>query len=144
MNSNDEDRVPKVHPMSRDVGADDPFEVNAEMVVGDPDLMMECILQEFALMGMTAEELISLFHNPGYPVLCELRGFLGDEAVRNRVQALIGRWGVMRYREVHAEPDPGDAQSGKNNPWPHAPLPWPWRPGPRDFRPPPCNADTAF
>ena len=40
--------------------------------------------------------------------------------------------------------DPGDAQSGKNNPWPHAPLPWPWRPGPRDFRPPPCNADTAF
>ncbi len=104
----DENMVPKVHPLSRDATDDDPLELTAELVGGDPSVMLDCVLQEFAWMGLDAEELVGLFHHPGYPVLCELRAFLGEQTVRNRVERLISQWGVMRFREVHGEPDPDD------------------------------------
>jgi hypothetical protein len=104
----DENMVPKVHPLSRDAEADDPLELMADMAVGDPDVMLDCVLQEFAWMGFSAEQLLALFHHPGYPVLCELRGFLGEEVVRSRIEELVSRWGVLQFREVHAEPDPDD------------------------------------
>lgn len=106
--ASDEDLVPKVHPLDRDATDDDPFELTADMVVGDPDVMLECLLQEFAWMGWNAQQVLELFHHPGYPVLCELRKFLGDDEVRRRVESLMSRWGVLRFREVHAEPDPDD------------------------------------
>lgn len=104
----DENMVPKVHPLSRDATADDPMELTAELVGGDPDVMLECVLQEFAWMGLNGEQLIALFHNPGYPVLCGLRECLGEETVRRRVESLMAQWGVLQFREVHAEPDQDD------------------------------------
>ena len=97
--------VPKVHPLDRLAEAEDPMELMAEPMPGDPAVMLECVLQEFAWMGWNREQLLSLFSNPGYPVLCQLREYFGDEEVERRVAALLTQWGTMRFRETIAEPD---------------------------------------
>lgn len=106
MDTSDTERwVPKVHPLERDVEPEDPMELIAEPVVGDPDVMLECILQEFAWMGWNESQLLALFHHPGYPVLQELCRAFGEEEVKRRVRELIARWGVLRFREVVVEPE---------------------------------------
>lgn len=97
--------VPKIHPLERDASDEDPFELHAEPVAGDPAVMLECMLQEFAWMGWDREELLALFHHPGYPVLCQLREHFGEDEVRRQVDSLLGRWGTLRFRETIAEPD---------------------------------------
>jgi hypothetical protein len=97
--------VEKVHPLSRDVEAEDPMELMAEPVMGDPQLMLECMLQEFAWMGWNEEQLVSMFYNPGYPVLCQLREHFGDEEIRRQVRALTQAWGRLQFRETIVEPD---------------------------------------
>lgn len=99
--------VPKVHPLARDATTDDPLELMAEPVPGgDPLAMLECILQEFAWLGYSADQLTALFHHPGYPVLSQLREHLGDEAVKRCVDDLTSRWGVLRFRETIVEEEP--------------------------------------
>jgi hypothetical protein len=102
--------VPKVHPISREVEPEDPLELVATPVQGDPEVMLQCIVQEFAGMGWDAAELLALFRNPFYPVLNQLLGYYGEEGVRERVQELLGQTGVFRVRETIApdpEPDEG-------------------------------------
>lgn len=97
--------VPKVHPLDRVAEADDPFELMAEPAVGDPGVMLDCMLEEFAWMGWNASQLESLFYHPGYPVLGALRDHFGDDEIRNRIQALLARTGVLSFREVIEEPE---------------------------------------
>ena len=101
-----ENLVPKVHPLTRAAGQDDPMELVATPVAGDPDFMLQCIVEEFAWMGMGAEELLGLFRSPAYPVLNQLLRHYGAEAVRERVQALLGALGGVRCCEIiNEEPD---------------------------------------
>src|SRR3990172_7813607 len=102
-NLNHERRVPKVHPLDRMADAEDPFELMAEPVTGDPEVMIQCMLEEFLWMGWDATALESLFHHPGYPVLVALREHFGDEEVRQRIAALVQRTGVPRFHEQIAE-----------------------------------------
>lgn len=97
--------VPKTHPLARDIEPEDPFELMAAPAYGDPEVMLECMLQEFLWMGWNREQLLSLFHNPGYPVLVELREFYGDEEIQRRVATLIASSGVWRFRESIVEDD---------------------------------------
>jgi hypothetical protein len=104
--------VAKVHPLDRAAEADDPMELMADMVVGDPEVMLECILHEFIWMGWGREELLALVHDPGYPVLCELYDFYGPEEVERRVENLLARTGHLRFTAFVAEPDEEDDDHG--------------------------------
>lgn len=98
--------VPKVHPLTRDVELEDPLELIATPVQGDPDVMVECIVQEFAWMGWDTEQLMNLFTSPAYPVLNQLLAYYGEAEIRRRIEAFLGRvGGVIRFRETIA-PDP--------------------------------------
>jgi hypothetical protein len=105
METNDDRWVAKTHPLSRDAEPEDPFELVPQAVAGDPAEMLDCILQEFAWMGWNTEQLLDLFSNPGYPLLCELREFFGAAEIRRQVDALVARWGVLRFRETIVEPE---------------------------------------
>jgi hypothetical protein len=111
----DDNWVPKVHPLDRQVEAEDPLELLADVVPGDPEVMLECILQEFVWMGWDADQLYSLFRNPGYPLLCELRQYYGDEEVERRIAELLARSGQFRFHETLVEPE-GDEhiEDGEN------------------------------
>jgi hypothetical protein len=111
MSAEDEPRwVAKVHPLSRGAEPDDPLELMAAPVVGDPAEMLEGLLQEFAWLGYSAEQLWSMFSHPGYPLLCALRAHFGDEEVRRRVAALAASWGQLQFRETLVEPEEDHVQ----------------------------------
>jgi hypothetical protein len=105
--------VAKVHPLDRLAAGTDPLELRAEPVPGDPDVMLQCILQEFAWMGWDISQLLSLFHHPGYPVLGQLRQLFGDDELRRRVETLAAQWGVLRFHETQVADDDEPETAGE-------------------------------
>lgn len=97
--------VSKVHPLARDAEPEDPYELMAERVPGDPEVMLECLLQEFLWMGWDADQLWPLFHDPSYPLLQELQQHFGADELRRRLDRLTKQWGTLRFRESIAEPE---------------------------------------
>lgn len=97
--------VPKVHPATRAVEADDPLELVATPVQGDPDVMLDCLVHEYALMGWNADQLLNLFRSPGYPLLNQLHAHLGDVEIRRRIESRVGSFGILSVRESFAEPE---------------------------------------
>lgn len=103
----DDRYVPKIHPLDRAAEADDPLELMAEPAPGDPNVMFQCIVQEFAGMGWDAHQLERSFRNPEYPVLNELLHHFGEAEVRRRIAELLAGSGVFRVRElIDDEPEP--------------------------------------
>ena len=99
--------VPKVHPLDRPAEADDPYTLHATAVSGDPEVMLECLVQEYAWMGRDTEQLLALFRNPFYPALNALLRCYGEDGVRRRVGAVLGRMGAFRVSgTVRDEPEP--------------------------------------
>jgi hypothetical protein len=104
--------VPKVHPATREVESDDPLELVASPAPGDADVMLECIVQEFAGLGYDADELTGLFSNPAYPVPNQLLHYYGPAEIRRRIETLLARAGVFRTHEVIADdPEPDDNEA---------------------------------
>lgn len=103
-----EDWVPKVHPVTRSVEPEDPMEIVPTVVQGDPEVMLESIIQEYAWMGWDADQLMGLFRSPFYPLLHQLREHYGEEHIRQRVEGVLGRSGeLFSVRAIIAEdPEP--------------------------------------
>jgi hypothetical protein len=98
--------VPKIHPATREVESDDPMEIVATPVAGDVDMMLECIVQEFAWMGWDEEQMWRLFCSADYPALAGLREALGDDELRCRLRTVLTRQGAFRVSEtISQEPD---------------------------------------
>lgn len=95
--------VAKVHPLARDAAAEDPFELSGQVTAGDPEVMLECLLQEFLWMGCGTDELCRLFDDPNYPLLRGLREHYGDEAIKYRIDDLVARCGIPTFRESLVE-----------------------------------------
>jgi hypothetical protein len=118
--------VPKVHPATRDVAADDPMSIHATAVPGDPDLMLRAVVQEFGGMGWDFPMILALFHDPDYPVLHALGAALGETEIRRRIAAILETQGVYRFhctiQEAPEEPEviqierpPGAHRSRREN-----------------------------
>jgi hypothetical protein len=104
--------VSKVHPATRAVEPEDPLTLNATPVAGDPDVMLRCVLQEYAWMGHTAEEILALFRDPFYPALRGMLEANGEEVIRGRIEAILARMGVFQVRAtVRETPPPAGFQS---------------------------------
>jgi hypothetical protein len=104
MSASLENWVPKVHPATRAVEPEDPMTLHAAEVGGDPELMLQCVVQEYAWMGWDADQILSLFRDPSYPVLNQLGRFFGPDGVRRRVDALLERMGVFQVHGFVHEP----------------------------------------
>lgn len=100
------DAVAKVHPALREMLPDDPLELNATVVEGDPDLMLRMIVEEYARIGCDADRILALARDPFYMGLHGLWLAWGEAALRQRVEAILGRCGVIRVRHVEAPPQP--------------------------------------
>jgi hypothetical protein len=96
--SSEENGVPKVHPLTRAVESEDPMELVANPVQGDPEVMLQCIVQEFAWMGWDAEQLLQLFYSPEYPVLNQLLAHYGAEQIQRSIASLLAETGVFRFQ----------------------------------------------
>src|SRR5579883_1069632 len=90
--------VPKVHPATRAVEADDPMTLTATPVAGDPEEMLCCVIQEYAWMGWNLDQLMCLFRDPFFPALFGLWNLFGEAGLRERVAASLGRTGVFQFQ----------------------------------------------
>jgi hypothetical protein len=107
--------VPKVHPATRPAEADDPLEMHAIPLPGDPELMLRCVVEEYARAGWDAGQVLGLFEDPFFPALAGLRRHFGAAGLRERVTDLVGRTGVFQLRVTERAP-PAPAPSGEAGP----------------------------
>ena len=108
-----EQYVPKIHPATRPVEPEDPMTLYATPVAGDPEVMLQCLAQEYAWLGWGAEEILGLFHDSFYPALNELLRAYGEDGIRERLTAVLGPMGVFRFTgAVRDDPEPELIQLG--------------------------------
>jgi hypothetical protein len=104
--------VPKVHPASRPIEADDPFSLQATAVGGDVEIMLECLVQEYAWLGFSTEQLVGLFRDPNYPMLNAVLDHYGEADVRRRIGIVLERMGVLRVTgSISDVPEPTDEEA---------------------------------
>ena len=98
--------APKVHPASREVLPEDPMNLHAFEVPGDPELMMRMLVEDYARMGWNTEAIMSLACDRNYQVFHGLLCMFGNDGLRRRVQQILARTGVMRVTTTEAESPP--------------------------------------
>jgi hypothetical protein len=107
MTSSGERWVHKVHPLARAAEPEDPLTLHATPVAGDPEVMLHCLVQEYAWMGWEAEEILRLFRDPFYPALHALWRLFGEAGLRERVTTVLKQTGTWRLdADVREEPEP--------------------------------------
>ena len=104
-----EDDCNRTHPRDRDARGDDPLEISGIQVDGDPEVMLDCIVEEYARLGCDAADILRMFDDPFFQGPYGLTRAFGRDYVRLRVRGVLGRCGVLRVRVVEAPPE--DAES---------------------------------
>ena len=92
----------------KELEPDDPMQLAGALAHGDPGLMLDCLVEEYAHMGFDAERILELFQ-PGYAATHALLLALGPEAVRQRVGEVLARCGVLRVSVRTTHHDRGEA-----------------------------------
>src|SRR5262245_31323525 len=103
--------VPKVHPATRPVEPEDPMTLHAVAVAGDPDTMLRCLVEEYAWMGWGAEQILSLFRDPFYPLLHSLWQAQGEQSIREQIELILSQTGILRFAgTVREKIEPAQAE----------------------------------
>ncbi|MBI1746304.1 MAG: hypothetical protein HYR55_06915 [Acidobacteria bacterium] len=73
---------------------DDPMElVGVELPEGNPEVMAECFVEEFARMGSSDSEIFALFQSPFYAATHRIYQEKGEDFVRAVIQRVRSQWG---------------------------------------------------
>jgi hypothetical protein len=110
MDTNSTDFVAKVHPATRELLPDDPLEMQAFEVPGDPELMLRFIVEEYARIGANADAIMQLAGDPFYQALHGLWLHFGDDGMRARLANILRRCGVIRTTTTERVPPPDTVQ----------------------------------
>ena len=96
--------VPKVHPASREALPDDPLEMQAFEVSGDPELMLRILVEEYTRIGWGVDAIMRLAHDPNFTAFYAFRQLLGADVLRQSISRIVARCGVMRVKTTETEP----------------------------------------
>lgn len=88
--------VPKIHPATREILPEDPLEMQAFEVPGDPQLMLRLLVEEYARLGWGTADIMRLAQDANYQAFHGLYCYFGEEELSRRVAETISRCGVMR------------------------------------------------
>lgn len=94
----------KPHPKDRPIEPEDPLNLHAVEVPGDPERMLRLLVEEYARMGWDLESLLRLFREPFYRAAHGLWLLYGEEELRRRISDALARCGVIRSRTVATQP----------------------------------------
>ena len=84
-------------PLKKRVEPEDPMELRGVAFDGDPDFMIDCIVEEYARLGWSPAKILPLFESPFYPVLHGLYRARGAESIRRSVEEVVQRCGVFHF-----------------------------------------------
>jgi hypothetical protein len=96
--------VPKIHPATREMLPEDPLEMQAFEVPGDPLLMLRMLVEEYARIGWGVEAILDLARDPNYQAFYGLRQAYGEVELRRRIGEILARCGVIRMKTTETEP----------------------------------------
>ncbi len=94
----------KVHPAAREMLVDDPLEMHAFEVPGDPELMLRILVEEYARMGWGANAIMQLARDPNYQAFYGLWRQYGETDLQRLMSDALARCRVMRVTCIEAEP----------------------------------------
>jgi hypothetical protein len=94
----------KPHPARRAMEPEDPLNLHAVEVPGDPQRMLRMLVEEYARMGWNLEALLAMFRDPLYRAAHGLWLLYGEEELRRRITAVLARTGVWRARTLNSRP----------------------------------------
>ncbi|MBI3890604.1 MAG: hypothetical protein HY303_03635 [Candidatus Wallbacteria bacterium] len=112
------------HPKDRAWEPEDPMLMHGNATPGEPEAMLQCLVEEYGRQGWNSEQIVRLFESPFFQATFDLGRRLTGEGIRSRVEQILARTGVLRFRTVHATPDSsevseqadcGSCQGGKRN-----------------------------
>ena len=90
------------HPKNRPIEPEDPMVLNGNQVAGDPWIMLDGLIEEYARMGWSGKMIEELFDQPFYQATHGLKLALGEEAVRSHIRRTLSRCGVFRVQATFA------------------------------------------
>ena len=76
----------------------DPLELMCARIPGDTGLLARCLIEEFAQIGYSAEDLFTLFAEPAYPLLNRILRTEGEVFVRGLIDEVLDECGMMKVR----------------------------------------------
>jgi len=78
--------------------ADDPMGlVGIGVPEGEPDLMAECLVEEYVRLGMSDSQLLAIFKNPFFAGAHALYRSRGEERLKAVIERARAQWGRPRY-----------------------------------------------
>lgn len=98
--------TPKIHPATREILPEDPMEMFAMEIPGDPNFMLQLLVEEYARMGWGLEDLMRLAQDPNYSSFHGLFQRFGEEKLRERMSTILSRCGVIRATSYEAPAAP--------------------------------------
>ncbi len=90
---------------AKPAAADDPMQVRGDSVPGDQQVMLQCLIEEFARMGWNADQIGLLFENKLFLASHGLAERLGQKAVRECIEQTIQLCGVFRFEMSESKPN---------------------------------------
>lgn len=96
--------VPAGPPFLKTPQPDDPFEMGAEMVEGDPSVMLTCLIEEYARMGWDAGRIARIFDNPFFLATHGLAERFGHETIHAFIEQTLRRCGVYHFEVIEHNP----------------------------------------
>lgn len=96
----------KPHPKDRGVQPEDPMNLHAVELDGDPAIMLRMMVEEYARMGCDLNNFMQLCREPFYQGLHGLWLHFGEEELERRAREVFARSGVVRVRTVQAQASP--------------------------------------
>ena len=100
--NNEGQGVPKTHPLTREMLAEDPLLLHGFEVPGDTELMFRVVVEELARMSWDANAIVAHARNPHFQALFGLWQLHGEVEFRRKVGTVLSRVGVTRVRETVA------------------------------------------
>ncbi len=78
--------------------------LRAERVEGNPQVMLDGLIEEYARMGWDAGQIARIFEDPFFAATHALASRLGGEAIRDCIEETLQRCGVFRFDTTLARP----------------------------------------
>ncbi len=103
MNVKNQAAAMKVHPATREMLPDDPMQLSGFQVPGDPELMLRMLVEEYARLGWKADAIVGMICDPNHQLFGGLLELFGREALREKVEKIVARCGVIKVSFSEAE-----------------------------------------
>jgi hypothetical protein len=94
--------------MSKPSEPEHPMELSGAEIEGDLGLMIDSIIEEYASIGWQASQIMQLFEKPFFQSTYNAARVLPPELLRDRIDSVLARCGVVRLTLRQAEEPPED------------------------------------